>query len=235
MKRSELGTAYQRTVPKSADFTASIDDDLYNVTAATTPVAATLPDPAGNFEERIQIVNLAASRNIVVVGASAGSIIGNTILMPGDSAVFVSDGIGNWLNFQPAKQVGVLQTTIAAAAVLDLADTPVELAPSPGAGRVIQFLGALLILDYNSAAYTESADNLTIDYTNEAGVSASEVIEMTGFIDATADKMITAVPVKDVIPVAAAALVLVNPNDDFGAGNSPLRVRVMYAIHATGL
>jgi hypothetical protein len=128
-----------------------------------------------------------------------------------------------------------IEVALTSAQVLALADTPVELVPAPGAGKVLQFLGALLILDFNSAGYTESSDNLTINYTNESGLTASEVIECTGFIDATADKMITAIPAKDIIPVANAALVLSNENDNFAVGDSPIRVKVLFAVHSTGL
>lgn len=127
------------------------------------------------------------------------------------------------------------EVSLTSAQILALATTPVELVPAPGAGKVLQFLGALLILDYGTIAYTESADNLTINYTDESGLTASEVIETTGFIDQTNDEMITAVPVKDIVPVANAALVLSNENDQFAAGDGVMRVKIIYAVHSTGL
>lgn len=127
------------------------------------------------------------------------------------------------------------EVSLTSAQILALATTPVELVPAPGAGKVLQFLGALLILDFGTIAYTENADNLTINYTDEAGLTASEVIECTGFIDQTNDEMITAVPVKDIVPVANAALVLSNENDQFADGDGVMRVKILYAVHSTGL
>lgn len=127
------------------------------------------------------------------------------------------------------------EVSITSAQVLALATTPITLVAAPGAGKVLQFLGATLILDYGTATYTESSDNLTINYTDESGLTVSEVIECTGFIDATTDKMITAVPVKDIILVANAALVLSNENDNFAVGDGVLRVKTLYAVHTTGL
>lgn len=129
------------------------------------------------------------------------------------------------------------EITIPAASVAALRATPYTLVAAPGSGKVIQFLGATLILDYGSVAYTESADNLAIKYTNGSGVAVSDTIEMTSFIDATTDKMIQSIPVKDALMTANAALVLHNTGDgEFGnSGDSLLRVKVMYVVHRTGL
>lgn len=129
------------------------------------------------------------------------------------------------------------EVTIAAASVLTLRATPVTLVAAPGAGYVLQLLGGYVIMDYGMTAYTESADNLAVKYTNGSGAAASETIETTGFIDSTADDMITVIPIKDVAAVANAALVLHNTGDgEFGnMGDSPLRVKILYTIHATGL
>lgn len=136
------------------------------------------------------------------------------------------------------------ETSIAAAAILDLADTPVELVPAPGAGKVLEFLGAVLFLDHAGTGFAESADNLVINYENEAGAAASEVIECTGFIDQTADTMTIAVPnggaATAIVAKAACenkALVLVNPDGDFtdaGTTTSVLRVKTSYRVHVTG-
>jgi hypothetical protein len=129
--------------------------------------------------------------------------------------------------------------TIATGDVLTLATTPVELVAAPGADKYIQFLGAQLVLDYNSAAYTESGDNLGIKYTDAAGVQVSDDIECTGFIDQTADTITNAVPVKDAIVAASGAvnqaLVLDNLGSNFAAGNSSLDVVVSYKVLTAGL
>jgi len=119
--------------------------------------------------------------------------------------------------------------------------TPKTLVAAPGAGYFIEFVSAVLILDYGSEALTETDDNLVIEYATGGGdVTAS--IECTGFIDATADQM--ALVVAATLPTDAAAdivnnaLQLYNPNDEF-AGNASadttLSVRVNYYVHASGL
>ncbi len=110
---------------------------------------------------------------------------------------------------------------------------------APGADKVIQFLGAELILDYNSVAYTESGDNMAVRYTDGSGAIVSETIESTGFIDQTADTLTNAIPKKDVIVAATGAvnqsLVLDNTGSEFAAGNSPVRVKVTYKVITAGL
>lgn len=143
-------------------------------------------------------------------------------------------------------QAGAVQYTevsLTNAEVLALRATPKELVAAPGAGRILEFLSAVLIFDY-TAAYTETADNLAIKYTDGSGTAASETIEMTGFIDATADTLTFAVPDGGAAtPIVAKtgcedkALVLHNTGDgEFGGGNAAnvLRVKVAYRIHITG-
>jgi hypothetical protein len=129
------------------------------------------------------------------------------------------------------------EVSIAAAAIATLRATPVELVPAPGAGKVLEFVSAILILDYTAPGFTETADNLAIKYTDGSGAQVSETIETTGFIDQTADKIINALPVKDKLLTANAALVLHNTGDgEFGnSGGSTLRVKTAFRVHTTGL
>lgn len=135
------------------------------------------------------------------------------------------------------RKVHCAEVAIPAASVAALRATPYQLVPAPGAGKVVELIGGCLILDYGTVAFTESADNLAVKYTNGSGAAASETIEMTGFIDQTADKIIKVAAIKDVIMVANAALVLHNTGDgEFGnSGDSPIRAKIEYVIHNTGL
>jgi hypothetical protein len=128
-----------------------------------------------------------------------------------------------------------IEGSISITEMLALRATPKELVPAPGAGKVLQFLGMVLIYDY-AAAYTESADNMAVKVENGSGAAVSDTIEATGFLDATADKMIQCVPIKDALLTANKALVLHNTGDgEYGGTGSPLRFKIMYAVHATGL
>lgn len=131
------------------------------------------------------------------------------------------------------------EVTISSAEMLALRATPKTLVAAPGAGKVIEFLGAVLLLDYNSAAYVETSDNMAIKFENGSGVAVSDAIEATGFVTATADTMTNAVPVKDAIVAKTGcenkALVLHNTGDgEYTTGDSPVRVKVMYVVHQTG-
>lgn len=146
---------------------------------------------------------------------------------------------GNLVNAVGAAVAGLGATlatgSITAAEMKALRATPKELVAAPGAGKVIELLGGVLIFDY-TAAFTESADNMGVKYENGSGGQASTDIEATGFLDATADKMIKVLPIKDVLAVANKALVLHNLGDgEYGGTGSPVRFSILYAVHVTGL
>lgn len=114
--------------------------------------------------------------------------------------------------------------------------TPIELVAAPGAGYVNEFLDAFFIYDYE-AAYTETADNLVARFTNGSGAIASTTLETTGLLDATSDQIRTFKQITtDITPVANSAIVLHNTGDgEFGGTGSPVRIKVAYRVHATGL
>ncbi len=119
---------------------------------------------------------------------------------------------------------------------------PKTLVAAPGAGKMLEFLSAELILDYGTNVLTETADNMAVRYTDGSGTLVSQAIEATGFIDATADTKTNALPKIDAIAAKTAcenkALVLHNTGDgEYGgnAGNDTvMRVKVAYRVHVTG-
>ncbi len=125
------------------------------------------------------------------------------------------------------------------AQILTLRAAPVTLVPAPGPGKVVEFVSALLQLEYGGdAAYTETADNLAIKYANGGGVAVSQTIETTGFVTATADTLTSALPAIDAMVAQANAvnqpLVLHNIGDgEFGGGaaSNVLRLKVTYRVH----
>lgn len=128
------------------------------------------------------------------------------------------------------------EVAITAAEMLALRATPKELVAAPGSGYALEFVSALFIYDY-AAAFTETADNIAVKYTDGSGTTVSLTLETTGLLDATADKVSTIKPLAtDVLVTANAALVLHNTGDgEFGGTGSPCRVKVAYRVHATGL
>lgn len=132
------------------------------------------------------------------------------------------------------------EVSLTNAEMLALRATPKTLVAAPGAGKVIQFISAVLLFDY-TGAYTESDDNMAVRYTNGSGVIVSDTIESTGFVDATADTATFARAKVDGIVAKTGsenqALVLHNTGDgEFGGGNAAnaVRVKVAYRIVPTG-
>lgn len=126
------------------------------------------------------------------------------------------------------------------AEMLALRATPKTLVAAPGAGYMLEFVAAQLFFDY-TAAYTETADNMAIRYTDGSGSIVSQAIEATGFVDATADTMTNALPKIDNIIAKSAgenkALVLHNTGDgEYGGGNAAnvVRVKIAYRRWSTG-
>lgn len=119
--------------------------------------------------------------------------------------------------------------------------TPKDLVAAPGAGYVIEFVSAVLILDYGSEVLTESVDNMIIQF--GSGTDLTATIESTSFIDAAADA-VAVINAADVATAAGASIAndeieLFNTGDGEFAGNASndttMTVKVTYWVHATGL
>jgi hypothetical protein len=96
--------------------------------------------------------------------------------------------------------------TLTAAQIKAVRATPHTLVVAQGSRSVIEFLGAVLLLRAGTNVLAESADNLAIRYTDGSGVTVSEAIEATGFLDQSVDTFTTAVPKIDTIVAATGAL-----------------------------
>lgn len=170
------------------------------------------------------------------VGAAVPAATDAQAVAKSSSAVFVTPA-----NLAASGFIQWEDVTLTSAEVKALRATPIELVAAPGAGNAIMFLGGQLKLNYGgSNGFTETADNLAIKYTDGSGVAVSDTIEMTGFIDQTADTITNAIPVKDAIVAATGcenqALVLHNTGDGEIAGNAAndntVTLRVYYVVHA---
>lgn len=147
----------------------------------------------------------------------------------------VSAASGTAVVMGESEGQAVARVTVTAAEVLLLATTVKELVAAPGANKILVFEGCHIQLDWVGVAYTEAADNLVVNYTNAAGVTVSQVIEMTGFITLVADSSTRGFPA--INPIVAntgaenQALVLDNNNANFGnAGDSPLVIDTFYRV-----
>lgn len=133
------------------------------------------------------------------------------------------------------------------AQILALLTTSVTIVAAPGSGKLVEVLGGLIVFDY-TAAYTETGgnDNWRLYYGDSGKEPATNVIETTGFVDATADAIIKFGPVANDQVIQGAemsntAIVLsgVTGGDytQLGGGNAAnaITVFIAYRIVTTGL
>lgn len=132
--------------------------------------------------------------------------------------------IKNSLSKKIGSELIVQKVNLTNAQIKALRATPATLVPAPKSGR-LQFEFARLKLNYaGTNAFTETADNLAVRYTDGSGAIVSQTIETTGFIDQTANTETNALPKIDAIVTTAnsvgKALVLHNTGDGEFAGNA---------------
>ena len=128
------------------------------------------------------------------------------------------------------------QVTVFSGELLALATTAKELVPAPGADRVLEFISATIKYNYGATAYTESTDDMVIEYSGGQDVTAS--IDSTNFIDQTNDEIrviphnLSAMAITtDLEALKNMSLQLFIPNDNPTLGDGTLDVRVTYRIH----
>lgn len=188
------------------------------------------------------VVSSSSQANALVVGQGAGTVaiaaaatVGGTLGVTGLISATAGAALGT-------SKIITETTVLTSAQVKALRATPIAITAAPGADKFIQFIGATLVLDYGSNAFTESTDNLVIEY-ETSGVDATAAITSSGFLTATADTLTVVAPL--LIAGAAASsfngkkLMLKNSGDGEIAGNaandSTVTVHVTYAVHTLGL
>ncbi len=174
------------------------------------------------------------------VGAVDATALGSNAV----TTVKILDANVTHAKLDPEIEVKSADITVSSAEMLALNATPKTLIAAPAAGTAIIFEGAVVFLDYGTAAYAAidaAGDDLAFRYTGVAGAIVAEC-EATGFLDLTADAMryvrphaAVAAADSSITPVAAAALVLHMLNSEITTGDSPLKVRVYYRVVPTVL
>lgn len=126
------------------------------------------------------------------------------------------------------------------AEIVALREKPFTLVAAPGANSYVEVVSCQLIFDYGSGtAYAESDDNLIIGY-DDGSTQIGNTLEMTGFINQTADMILPWVN----SATARAASLLVNKNVALknsgdteivtgSASDGALRVIVTYRVHTS--
>lgn len=132
---------------------------------------------------------------------------------------------------------------ISNAEILLLRANKKELVAAPGADVIVEVVSVVLILDQGTEVFTESADNLVVEYAT-SGDDITATIEMTGFIDQAADTVMAVQPTNPLAANAASdmlnnAVQLFNTGDGEFAGNatadSTMTVYITYRLLTAGL
>lgn len=129
------------------------------------------------------------------------------------------------------------EVVVTAAKITTLYTAPLEVVEGVS-GKVIEFVSAVLIYDYQTATYV-SGGSVTIQYTS--GATISTTITSSNSFGATGDKVFSlaalnaaggyTMPVNTGLCITNATGVFVNPGTAAGVG----RLIVTYKLHTTGL
>ena len=131
----------------------------------------------------------------------------------------------------------ILHTEVAltTAEILAIYTTPKELVATPGTKYVHEFISAVLILDYVSVAYTTRGD-LTVRENTGSGTALSDTVSAADLVQKGADSVrVMQALSADVTLLPGSSLVLCCATGNPVVGDSPIRDKVAYRTHPTGL
>ena len=154
-----------------------------------------------------------------------------------NNRAFLTYDIENSLEDGEGKIAGkVYERTveISSAEIKTLRASPKVLVPAPGSGRLIEFISAVLRVDSTDTVYTESTDNLVIEYSS--GDDLTGAIETTGLIDQTTNETRRVATDwgtdTDLEAQINKAVRLFNTGDnEYAAGTGTMKVTTLYRLH----
>lgn len=184
--------------------------------------------------------------NRIAIGAALALCLSLPVLLAQGQITQLTRGDGGvgrlvlGLGTGGAATVANARVTMTNAQVLALHTTPITVVPAPGAGYVIDVIDGLGIFDYTGAYTAGAGVDLRLFYSDTgAGIAASNVIETTGWLTASADaiRAFSGVP-DDTNPRANSSIVIQEVTGvALGGGNASNQVDidVTYVIRRTGL
>ena len=129
------------------------------------------------------------------------------------------------------KTIYVEEVALSAANIIAMYTTPVQVVAKKGAGKVIEFISAVVIVDYNSTQFTSGG---VVSFREETSATVLSSTIAASVINAAADS-ITKVTDTAVTLTENKGIFISNATGAFATGNSPVRVKVAYRVHSTGL
>ena len=143
---------------------------------------------------------------------------------------------------QGSAEIRSIETVLTSAQVKALRATPIAVVPAPGAGKSLEFVSALLQVNYGGTNAFTGPQNMQVRYKDGASAAVSQAITGTGFIDQAGDMVTSALAKTDAIATRAVSenqpLVLHNTGaaeiTGNAAGDNLLHVKVFYRVHVLG-
>ncbi len=172
---------------------------------------------------------------VAVVSASIGEVEIN--LMVGGLEQIGTNEIQNSGVTQGKLEEGSMvfvDTQLTNAQVLAMRATPFPVVAAPGANKTIVVHKFMIVVDDTAGAYTESTDNLVLEYAD--GVDISAAIEAGDLVGGAVQIIVQGVLDTVLDPDVNAAVELFNTGDgEWGGGNasSKLSIRVWYSVAST--
>lgn len=226
-----LGSVYEQITPvTTADLAATKDTDMFDI-QSTANAIRTLTLWKSRERDRFFIVNNSIYLGVAALHADDSAFVGSKLILPGQTAEFASDDVGNWrrVNGTPAAQV---VRSLTAANIIAMGTTPVALLQAPGAGRVIVVKGIGFQMTRTATAFT-GGGALEFRYTDASGVKVSadiaESVVDTG--GAGVEYVHVAGIEASIIPVANAAIVIRNPTAAFADGTGTAKAAIDFVVH----
>lgn len=243
--------ASPRTCQISAAYTDKNQCDVYEADASSAAFTLTLIAPSKR--RSVVVIKTDTSSNAVTIAtAGTGALINGrssySLRQEQEAAVFYANGRpgsnGNWrVAADRGKVIHYAEVSVASAAITGTSAgqlghaNGVVLVAAPGAGIAIEFVSAVVINDFDTAAYT-GGGNVTINYA-AGGAAVSSVVSYANSIGAGADKIALVIPVAPTNNQLAANvglnLVAASAPTQPGTAAGVVRVKVAYRLHTTGL
>lgn len=134
-------------------------------------------------------------------------------------AAFATNGITKaQLELQLLQWVDV---AIANAAIDTMNATPVQLIAAPGSGKIIQFLGAIVVNTFLTTAFELGSGTMDIRYENSSGGLAGQLTN--AFVESAATAYATVAPLTCVSLVNKAIVIHASADVTAGAGSMAIR------------